>query len=735
MPEQENLFHHLLAEHLKAGTAPKAAASGGWTVPTFAKKVGYGERTVRSWLDGFRVPDPPAFDAIRGALFGDDPRHDTASQALEQAWENAREKRGQPGRPSRAAASAVQASTITPPDRLLGRDDDLAALVAALLAEGGTTALILGEGGVGKTTLTRAAATHGDIIARFGQRRHEVPLATASSAAAMQDAIATALGADPKAGMNGIRARLAAPALLLLDNFETPWEAEPDDTEALLRDLAALPGVVLLASLRGAESPRRPDWSHRLDVRPLSPEPARALFLRIAHRIHPDDPDLDPLLRELGGLPLAIELLAWQAEPETTLRRVMDSWRRLGPSLRDARADPAHRHASLARSIEVSLASPRLGEPGRRLFRLLGALPAGLAPEDEVPLLGEAVPEAVRQLRAVALLRDRAGRLDLLPPIRRHAAEAHPPGAAEQRAWIAHYLALVGHLGGRVGRASGGAQAAARLLPELANLEAALAKALPAGLHQMATAVIANYGQFGAALGVGSGGLRALAAAFRAVGAPLAAARCSESLGAIALHRAEYDVARQEFGAAERSYRECGNHVGEATCIHRQGAIALELHQYDLARQAFELALTKYRPHNDRHGEADCLKGLADVALFQMEFSAASQYYKNARILYSAVKEKLGEANCIARMAEIALVEGDHAKSQDGFETALPIFREIGDVVGEAQCLVRSGELAARRGQNDEAWRLIENAIALFQRVNSNSGIAWAMQVRAHLGV
>jgi tetratricopeptide (TPR) repeat protein len=543
---------------------------------------------------------------------------------LQQALRSARLTLGT-GAAAAPGTAAPPADPIPPPDRCLGREPALADLVAALLAPGGSTALVRGLGGIGKTTLTRAAANDPAVIARFGPRRHEAALAAATTAAAMQDAIAGAVGADPKGGLPAIRARLLpGPALLLLDNLETPWEAEPKPVEALLAALATVPGLALMASIRGAESPRSPRWRHRLDLSALPPDATRALFLDIAQDIRPEDPALDPLLAELHGIPLAVELLAWQAEPYSDLRHVRAAWDRLGPSLADGRADPGHRHASLARSIEVSLASPRLGEPGRRLFRLLGALPAGLAPDDEAPLLGEAARDADRQLRAVGLVREREGRLDLLPPLRRHAAAAHPPAPEEQRAWIAHYLALAREQGQQVGQA-GGALAAARLGPELANLDAALAQAAPAGLLTQADAAIRGYGLLGLLLGVGGAGLRALARACRAAGNRLGEAACLECLAQIALTRSEHDAARQGFDAALASYRDVGDRLGEADCICGLADIRRARDEHDAARQGYDAALAIYRDIGSRLGEAYCIRSLADIALTRSEHDAGGR--------------------------------------------------------------------------------------------------------------
>ena len=160
--------------------------------------------------------------------------------------------------------------------------------------------------------------------------------------------------------------RLAqAPGLLLLDNLETPWDAEREKVEDVLVAVHRVSALALLASIRGNEPPAGLRWSRQRTMHPLEPPHDRDLFLDIAQDIRRDDPHLAPLLTELAGVPLAIELVAMQAAPGDTLAAIHAEWQRVGTALAQRRGVASSRLTSL----ELSFASPRLGDPGRRLFR------------------------------------------------------------------------------------------------------------------------------------------------------------------------------------------------------------------------------------------------------------------------------------------------------------------------------------------------------------------------------
>src|SRR5271157_1407173 len=146
-----------------------------------------------------------------------------------------------------------------------------------------------------------------------------------------------------------------------------------------LRRLAVIPGLSLLASLRGTVPPDSPAFTHRVRLDPLPDDAARALFLAHAPTIFPGHPRLADFLHALGGIPLAIELAARRAarHPEG-LGELWDQYQARGPVLARHPHLPEGRLTSVIRSIDLSWQSSRLHEPGRRLFRLLGASPAGL---------------------------------------------------------------------------------------------------------------------------------------------------------------------------------------------------------------------------------------------------------------------------------------------------------------------------------------------------------------------
>ncbi len=726
-------FGTLLAWHLTQGTRPPgtpSAQGGRWENKEFARVLNCSDKTVRNWRNDKNLPLTPR--RIERALFGEDEVNAAARDELRRAFRRTTGK--EPEDASEAVAEPkTGVAPIDPPTRILGRDSETELLAAALTARPQTALLVLGGPGIGKTTLTRAVATHPVVAAAFGQRRVFVPLETATDDATVRIAIVQALGLNPASVKlpEALASLAGAPVLLVLDNLETPWEAEAEPTEQTLALLARTPGVSLLASVRGNAAPPIPRWTRKpTSLSPLPDEAARDLFLELAHGIAAEDPDLDPFLRDLGGIPLAIELVALRAAAETSLRELRAEWNRLGTEFAH-RTDrtPTHRLSSLDRSLDLSWASPRLKEPGRRLFRLLGQLPAGVSDLDRNELLGNDAFDARNQLLKLGLCHATVEpRLDLLPPIRRYAANRHRPQNDEHSAWCRHYLALARETGGFILWA-GGAEALARLSPEVANIDAALREATAEALRPEAVAALNGVWRLLSATGAGSlAPLHALADACHDAADPAGEAECHFWRGLIAFDRSDHAISEQAFEQALPLYRQVSDVQGEANCIQSLGDIALRRSDHDAARQAYEQAMPRYRQVGDVQGEANCIRSLGDIALERSDHDAARQAYQQAMPLYRQVSDVLGEANCIKSLGDIALARSDHDAARQAYEQAMPLYRQVGAVQGEANCIQSLGDIALERSDHDAARQAYQQAMPLYRQVGDVLGEANCIQ-------
>ena len=346
------------------------------------------------------------------------------------------------------------------PARCIGRDREVETLVGALLA--GEPTPVLGPAGIGKSTVClealhdeRSPSASADAATSSASTAHPPPrtCSPASRAVLGNPADQTSIGA--------VVGHLAGqPAALALDNLETPWEADTLETETLLAELAAVPGLSLTVTVRSRNRPGGVAWREAIEVVPSGNEDAKRVFLAIAGDRHAADAHLASCWPRSTAC-RRIELMAYAAESEPDLAWHLAALADRADGNADARRErePPAQPRGLARAVDQGPAHDR---PCAAPAVVLGVLPDGIARGDLEALLPGFGNAAAGILRQVALAFDEAGRLRTLAPVREHVAVHHPPASEDLARAIDHYAGLAKELGPKCG-AEGGAEAVARL--------------------------------------------------------------------------------------------------------------------------------------------------------------------------------------------------------------------------------------------------------------------------------
>ena len=272
-----------------------------------------------------------------------------------------------------------------------GREDEVAAVVAAVMVAGSVA--VLGPPGIGKSTVCLAALHDREVAERFGVRRWFVRCDGAEDAAGLVSGIAAEVGVVGEVPAGGLWPRVlaelgSAPGVVVLDNLETPWGGDPLGVEQVLRSLAAAVGVGLVVTVRGTARPGGIRWRDPVLVGPLGRAAARLVFLEVAGSEFGADPALDDLVAELDGVSLAVELLGYAAQGQPDLAGLARRWERERVTLLQ-RFGGVSRELSVSVSVELSVTGPAMTDPARRLFAMLGQLPDGIAADDLTVLLPE----------------------------------------------------------------------------------------------------------------------------------------------------------------------------------------------------------------------------------------------------------------------------------------------------------------------------------------------------------
>ncbi|KAJ7889524.1 hypothetical protein B0H14DRAFT_2561728 [Mycena olivaceomarginata] len=294
-----------------------------------------------------------------------------------------------------------------------GRELELQEIVTNLTL-GSARIAILGPGGMGKTSLARAALHHPEVTAKYA---HQIFVAAdlVTDKVGLVTLIASHIGLHPTPYLTKQIVQYfseCSSVLLVLDNLETAWEPMSS------HDVGHL---ALVITMRGAQQPAQVRWTHPflLPLKPISDHAAWETFMDITDNSHNSE-DVTQLLSLTNNIPLAVDLMAHLVDYEGC-SAILTRWETEKTSILSS----GHgKSSNLDASISVSLLSPRMtaSPDARELLALLAILPDGLSDVDiirsQIPAKDILACKSVLLSTSLAYTDD--ARLKVLVPIREY---------------------------------------------------------------------------------------------------------------------------------------------------------------------------------------------------------------------------------------------------------------------------------------------------------------------------
>jgi predicted ATPase/DNA-binding SARP family transcriptional activator len=615
-----------------------------------------------------------------------------------------------------------------PPNRLIGREQELDALAELLERRDARLLVLTGAGGSGKTRLALEAARR--AAASYANGVVLVELAPLRDPELVVPTIAQAVGiADVPQPLEALADALRSQELLLLiDNAEHLRDA----TSAFVGLLSRAPRLTILVTSRTV---LHLSGERVFPVAPLEIDAAQTLFEQRARALQPDfvvtEEELETvreLCRRVDGLPLAVELAAARVRalrPQTVLARLTERLSFLAGGPHDLPARQQTLYETLDWSYDL------LPDEERGLLAGLSVFQGGatLSAVAEVCLAGDEgrALDLVERLADASLLLVRRPtgetRYDLLEVVRQYAADRLDELGADssRRRHAAWCVALAERAEPEL---SGESQASwlSELETEHDNMRAAMAFFADAGEHEQALRLTVLLSRFWYVRGH-------LAEARRRIEAVLPSAvdqdpnllRRAQTAGAsIALLQGDYVASAAFAESALDSARRTGEPKFVANALSNLGAIVLAGGDEERAAVVLGEALDLAREVGDERITALALNNLGDLALSTGDYERAGPLFEESHALLRSRGDTANIARSLFNLGAVDLMLGAHGAADARFRESVELARAADDKEDLAWCLEGFAALAASEGDGERAATLLGAAGALLARIGAD---------------
>jgi predicted ATPase/DNA-binding CsgD family transcriptional regulator len=620
---------------------------------------------------------------------------------------------------------------------LIGRDNEIASIVALLQREEVRLVTLTGPGGVGKTRVALAVAA--EMAANGPTHVNVVELATVRDPDMVLPAIADALGlvlgqwSEPVEQL--AHALRADQRLLVLDNVEQVADASLMLAGLLVR----CPGLKLLVTSRVV---LHLALEHDVIIAPLSNPDAVTLFVSRAQQTAPNreisgenTATLEAICERLDGLPLAIELAAARmgALPVGAL---LDRLDRALPLLTVGPRDQPERQRTMRTAIGWS--HDLLSEVEKALFRRLAVFEGGFTLDaidavaidptgrsDSQPGMAGNLPisslDGVSSLIDKSLVvqvsspREREPRYRMLETIREFGLEQLAASGEEHTIRTAHAI-WAGDLAAAL-RPRLFTDACALVLVQLDrehdNMRAALRWTEASNSDDLALRLLRELGTFWIFRGHYREGRWWLDRWLQHIPPDDPAERASQLArnGWLTILHGDVESAREKLEEAITSARAAEAHFPGASAMLAMGFVQIQRGDYDATRFWTSQALEAFRrlestASDARHFTSLALAHLAQIFLLSGDTQQAGTYVLQATNLQRELGFRWGLGDSLRLLGHVARRQGDHDQARHHYRESLELASELGDPRMISESLAGVAGLVAERGAYERAARL-----------------------------
>lgn len=192
----------------------------------------------------------------------------------------------------------------------------------------------------------------------------------------------------------------------------------------------------------------------------------------------------------------------------------------------------------------------------------------------------------------------------------------------------------------------------------------------------------------------------------------------------------DYAAARRLYEESLEMQRRLGNKRGEAVALNNLGYVAQRQGDYREAGRLLEQSLNDFRALGNVLESGFALTGLGLVALFEGHFDAAQAAFEQGLQVRTELEDRRGIAESTGGLGLVALRTGDLDKAAGLFEESLRLRRELDDRPGIGFSLTDLSLLRGYQGYPSDARSYAGEALEIRRELGDRRGMGdslWAL--------